>query len=346
MLKTISFPEEKITMQCVYRNKPLLEELRQRAAFTAVADKVTRVYGPLVFPEQPEERPYLTGCLVMSMDGRLGFDKHPGSRMLIGANPLDPSGGMTDLWMVNLLRSYADAVLLGSGTLLDEPDFSGHIYDTSLQNFRKYHAHRYAPVPWNVVITRRPEQLPWHHPVLSTQEIPVLLVIPADMRETLRGCPGGLFCHQIIDGNNSLTGFQEDRESGRVDTGTVMRGGTDFRHLVVTLPADHFPDGKRLMGVLRELGIRQMSVESPYWIWQFMGAGFLDEFHLTQTGVYAGGTQIPGMKELFVPGQAPVVRLASLHLTGPSVLMSRQVFYRPGFVTDQVNNQRKEDDSC
>ena len=313
MLKTISFPEKSLQLQRLYQNEMILEQLKSE--FAAVPDKVRNVYGPIGFPEPPPGRPYLTGCLALSMDGRTGYESDTGSRTLIQSNRLDKTDGLTDLWMVNLVRTYADAVLLGSTTLHEEPDFTGHIYDSDLQAFRMAHPDRFRPVPWNVLITRGPADLPWEHPVLTTPEIPVLLIVPETQKEALVRCPGHRFCYLMIDGTQTLDAFEP----------TLPPVPDIPRHLVVTLPEQKFPGWDYLFPLLRVLGVRQMTVESPHWITKLMADGLLDEFFLTYTGVYTGGSQTTGQDFQFMPSDAPVVSLASLHLSGTSVLMTRQI---------------------
>ena len=327
MLKTISFPKEALQMNRVYENRQLLKEIENEAVFRETPEKVKEVYGPLVFPAPGDERPYITGCLVLSMDGRVGYEGNPSSRTLTNSNALDTSAGLTDLWTLNLVRTYADAILFGSTTLQDEGDFTGHVYDPALQAFRNMHRERFSPTPWNVIITRTPEALPWDHPMLTTPYIPVLLVIPEDKQDHLQTCPGGRFCYGVIDAR--VAGSEMDHINKLSYYQDVEEGQVDPRHLVITLPSDNFADLQLLMPLLRKLGIHQMAVESPYWIWRMMEEKVLDEFFLTYTGVFAGGESVPGREVRFMPEDRPLMELASLHLTDASVLHSRQVLRYP-----------------
>lgn len=341
MLKTIGFSKEALSMNRVYENSQLMKELVCRSRFQETPEKVKEVYGPLVFPAPGDDRPYITGCLVLSMDGRLGYEGSPSSRTLTSSNVLDLSGGLTDLWTLNLVRTYADAILFGSTTLQDEGEFTGHVYDPDLQAFRNSHRERFAPTPWNVIVTRTPEGLPWQHPMLTTPHIPVLLVIPEDKQHQLHTCPGGRFCYGVIDGK--VHGSEREKLGQLLHDQEVEEGQVDPRHLVVTLPADNFADLKLLMPLLRKLGIQQMSVESPYWIWRFMEEKVLDEFFLTYTGVFAGGKSVPGREVGFMPEDRPLMELASLHLTDGTVLYSRQVLR---YSKEQKNAKCEEEGHC
>jgi hypothetical protein len=151
--------------------------------------------------------------------------------------------------------------------------------------------------------------------VLTTSEIPVLLIVPETQKEALVRCPGHQFCYLMIDGTKKLDTFEP----------TLPPVQDIPRHLVVTLPEREFPDWNYLFPLLRVLGVRQMTIESPHWITKLMADGLLDEFFLTYTGVYTGGSQTTGQEFQFMPADAPVVNLASLHLSGTSVLMTRQI---------------------
>lgn len=323
MLKTIDFPKEALCIKRVYENSRLMKAMADKAVFHETPEKVIQLYGPLVFPMPDEDRPYITGCLVLSMDGRLGYEGSPSSRTLTGSNVLDTSGGLTDLWMLNLVRTYADAILFGSTTLQDEGEFTGHIYDPELQAFRMRHPERFATTPWNVIITRKPGELPWQHPMLTTPHIPVLLVIPEDQQHELDTCPGGRFCYGIIDAG--VAGSEMEHLNKLSQYREVEEGQIEPRHLVVTLPPENFADWRLLLPLLRKLGIRQMAVESPYWIWRLMEEKVLDEFFLTYTGAFTGGQSVPGREVTFMPENRPIMELASLHLTDATVLHSRQV---------------------
>ena len=336
MLKKIIFSPTSLPLQCIYQNKTILDRVKAASVFSEVPKKVRQLYGPLIFPSAREDRPYLTGCLVTSMDGRLGYDSNPGSRRLTSSNELDPSQGLTDLWILNLVRTWADGILLGSATLRDEKEFTGHIYDPDLQSFREEHPQRFARTPWNILITRHPENLPWDHPVLSTPRIPVLMVIPENQQEALVRCPGGQFCYGVISGKEALHLLTPPAEVHQVLTWQDER--VDPRHLAVTLPSDDFPDFDCLLPLLRRLGIRQLTVESPHWIWRLMAEKALDEFFVTHTGVYTGGMQIPGQNVSFTPEEPPVMELASLHLTGSSVLFSRQILHYPAAASSTGKN--------
>jgi riboflavin biosynthesis pyrimidine reductase len=80
--------------------------------------ELTELYGgDLAFPKR--ERPYVIGNFVQTIDGVVSFQVplHSGGKEVSG-------GSAEDRFVMGLLRSAADAVLVGSGTLHGDP---GHV---------------------------------------------------------------------------------------------------------------------------------------------------------------------------------------------------------------------------
>lgn len=316
MLKSYAFKEEDLKMMKIYENSSVIQEIEKASSTMETPEKITKNYGDLFFPDifSLKARPYFVGSVILTMDGRMGFENDPSSRTLAQSNELDPTKGLTDLWMVNVLRTYADAILLGSATLHAEPNFTGHVYDWDLQQYRLERSEQYKPIPWNILITRTPEKLPWKHPVLNTAKIPVLMVIPANKAETLSLCTSKEFCFQQVKVENKSDIMKEELTPDPLE-----------QHLVLILPEKGFPDWSLLMESMNRLRIRQVTVESPYWMYELMKNQALDEIFVTQTGVYAGGNNVPGVKQAFISDDAPLAELVSMHMTGSNVLMMRQL---------------------
>jgi riboflavin biosynthesis pyrimidine reductase len=76
-------------------------------------DAAFDIYGPLGFPAAPQDRPWIYTNFVQSLDGIVSYKgKH--------ASGADLSESPEDRWLMDLLRAYADAVLVGTNTLMDE----------------------------------------------------------------------------------------------------------------------------------------------------------------------------------------------------------------------------------
>src|SRR5512134_59759 len=77
--------------------------------------ELAALYGPLRFPLR-EERSYVIGNFVTTLDGvaSLSDPALPGGGPISGSNP-------HDRMVMGLLRSVADAVIVGAGTLRSVP---------------------------------------------------------------------------------------------------------------------------------------------------------------------------------------------------------------------------------
>ena len=107
----------------------------------------------------PDERPYVFFNFVSTLDGRAALD---GSSR--------PLGGPADLEMLLSLRTVADAVLIGPGTVRAE----GYA--------RLLGPERRADVPPAVLISRRFE-IPWEAGLFAAPDQPVIVYGPADAPE-------------------------------------------------------------------------------------------------------------------------------------------------------------------
>lgn len=84
-----------------------------------IESEVTRPYGQLGFPEPPDGRPWIYSNFVQSLDGIASLLGRCGS----GA---DISQAPEDRWLMDLLRTHADAVIMGLNTLTHERLYMGN----------------------------------------------------------------------------------------------------------------------------------------------------------------------------------------------------------------------------
>jgi riboflavin biosynthesis pyrimidine reductase len=89
------------------------EILFDHAEPSALDDSAYAPYGKLGFPSPHPHRPWIYSNLVQSLDGIASFK---------GQHPLgsDISQSPQDRWLMDLLRAHADAIILGSNTLVEE----------------------------------------------------------------------------------------------------------------------------------------------------------------------------------------------------------------------------------
>lgn len=164
------FPSDKIKLKNIYQSKDF--EYLKRHSNTST--KINEVYGSFPFPDLPGERTYTLGSFVQSMDGKIAFPESPDGTLVAKGNTKDPNGALADYWILNLLRTVSDAVLMGSKTIAREPKLTGHIFDPDLVNSRISEGK--PVVPLHIVITGRGFDFPVNHKILKDPNIPVLII--------------------------------------------------------------------------------------------------------------------------------------------------------------------------
>jgi riboflavin biosynthesis pyrimidine reductase len=141
------------------------------------------LYGPLRFPLR-KGRPYVIGNFVTTMDGVASLSA-PG---LAGGGPISGSNPH-DRMVMGLLRSVADAVIVGAGTLRSVPNHlwtAEYIYPPLSDSYRQLRdAIRKEASPLNVIVTARGE-IDLDLPVFRSGAVKVLIVTTPEGARRLR----------------------------------------------------------------------------------------------------------------------------------------------------------------
>jgi riboflavin biosynthesis pyrimidine reductase len=141
------------------------------------------LYGPLRFPLR-KGRPYVIGNFVTTMDGVASLSA-PG---LAGGGPISGSNPH-DRMVMGLLRSVADAVIVGAGTLRSVPNHlwtAEHIYPPLSDAYRKLRvASGKQASPLNVIVTARGE-IDLDLPVFRSGAVMALIVTTPEGARRLR----------------------------------------------------------------------------------------------------------------------------------------------------------------
>src|SRR5271165_4535922 len=104
-------PHDRIIVAMASLNQiPTFEVLFDRAEPSPFADEAFAPYGSFGFPSPPPDRPWIYTNFVQSLDGIVS---------LLGkyASGAEISQSRADRWLMDLLRAYADGVLMGMNTL-------------------------------------------------------------------------------------------------------------------------------------------------------------------------------------------------------------------------------------
>ena len=132
----------------------LFERMAPHTSDNLLSDTLTAVYdGQLVFSSQPNGRPLIIGNFVQTIDGIVSFKipRQSGGGVISGSNE-------EDRCIMALLRACADAVMVGKGTLHEDP---GHVWTPDFihppmaEQFAELRTRlgKTSPQPLNVIVS-------------------------------------------------------------------------------------------------------------------------------------------------------------------------------------------------
>ena len=162
--------------------------------------ELAALYGPLRFPLR-KGRPYVIGNFVTTMDGVASLSA-PG---LSGGGPISGSNPH-DRMVMGLLRSVADAVIVGAGTLRSVPSHlwtAEHIYPPLSDSYRQLRITLGKKAsPLNVIVTARGE-IDLDLPVFRSGAVQVLVVTTPEgaRRVRERGLPASVVIGEAGEGD-------------------------------------------------------------------------------------------------------------------------------------------------
>ncbi len=284
----LAFPTDKIKLKRIYQSKDL--DMKNRRLYTS--PKIQEVYGDFSFPELPQNRTYTLGSFVQSIDGKIAFPESPDGTLVARGNLKDRDGALADYWILNMLRSVCDAVLMGDRTIEKEPDLTGHVYDSELENSR-IKAGKPA-VPLHVIVSGDGSGFPIHHIIVRDPVIPVLIVTTEEGKKSLTKHLDSRF----IDLDNSPAVPLTDRIKGIVSIGKAGR---------INL--------QELLSFLKPLGVDTILIESPTFLVSLMQEALLDELYLNTSTVFIGGgaMSLGSRMDSFTLDSHPHCRVISIH---------------------------------
>ena len=300
----MGFDRNYLKTEMISPNPELLAEICAGSSMQT-PDKVRDVLGELVLPEPSEEKPYLYGCMVLSFDGKMGFQNNPEGTLISKMNTFDPKGADLDFWILNVCRTYADAVIFGTGTLRARMQklWYAQIFDEELMGARKELGKK-TDVPVSIIASVDGRDIPFEHATFSMNPAPVILTSLDGADYVMKNI--GRACRVITEPEDLLC------ES---DTVRILAAGKEQA------------DTALLMPLLRKCGLKHVCVEAPSYIWLLIRGGYLDEYFLNYSGVYAGGSTAIGGFAPCTAEDHPHAALLSAGFT-PGFVFTRQKVIR------------------
>lgn len=315
----MDFPADRVRIESRYQDHGALERIRTHSPDGPTLPKIRDVYGELLFPPAPADRPYTVCSVVLSADGKMAFADRTAGPLIARQNHRDPDGALADFWMLNALRACADGVILGARTLQSEADNTSHIFDPEMLQQRREQGIR-PPHPLNIVVSFDATDIPLGHRIFSVDPQESFRVAVATSPEGARylaeqtAWPSRLLvAEEILAGG----GPEEEPRLRR----ELEAGG---RFPVFVSGSGRSPDARALLALLRMLGMERLLIESPSYNWHLLEHGMLDEFYINYSLLYAGGGVTPGVSAPFPHDRHPHARLLTLGTHASSFLFTRQ----------------------
>lgn len=274
--------------------------------------KVENVYGKLMFGEVPEDRPITYASYVMSVDGKIAFEDNEVGPLIAKTNRLDADGAFADFWILNLLRANCDGIIIGSGTLIKEPDYSGSAYDPDLLQARIDNGKTLAP--WTVIATTTGKKIPFGNPVFQSEEIPVVIATSPEGYENLK--------KEITKEYFELPKIKKEEDKELIDR--LIKENQGKIAVLVTGEGKN-TDSVELMKVLRAMGMEKVLIESPTYCHHLMKEELLDEIFINTSCVFVGGqaTGIGTSSKAFLSTDHPHSEIVSIHMHSPHFIYTR-----------------------
>lgn len=295
-LPTMPFAADKIHLREIYHSQ-------METAGTPVldCDWVRSIYGTLRFPAAPADRPYLYTSLVTSIDGKIAFSDAPMGPLIARKNQYDPAGATADWWLLNLLRAASDGIIVGTGTLRAEADFTGHVFDAELVRQRTLAG--LPEVPWNIVSSLDGTDIPFDHLLFACGEVPIMISTSQKAVPLIREHFGEKY--PILD---CTTPEKAEEAAGR------MRAYPDAAGWVIVSAAEA-PDSFKMLSFLRQCGLQRVLVETPSYMHYLVSQGLMDELFFNYSCLYVGGNALSVGKfgKEFTSEQHPHTRMLSIH---------------------------------
>lgn len=315
-LPVLDFPEKNVSTKECFIDQEALASVHDKGNKEAFLPKVDRTYGKVIFPKT-KKYPYSFASIALSMDGKMAYPERPEGVLIAKANTLNPDGALTDFYVLNFLRAYADIAIIGTNTLVAEPNAWITVHDEELIKERKENLGKALAHPSSVVVSLDGKDIPLEHNIFKQKEVPVSIFTTPEGWEHLNKNANDDFylLAAVTDINNC--DFEAIKEGLSTCTDKVA---------VITTGGNGRTDIPLYMETLKSAGMETVVVESPTLMWLLMKEKLMNEFFLTHTTTFIGGTITPGSGIPFTFEDHPQSEILQLNRHGNSFIFTRQKF--------------------
>lgn len=293
-------PVEQVKMTRIYNS----EKTKDFAINNITCDKMKEVYGELKFEQLYEDRPYTFTSLVTSIDGRIAFTDAPQGPLISRKNKYDPDGAMADWWILNMLRTVSDGIIVGARTMEAEPDFTGHIFDEELENARI--SAGLPAVPYNIITSLDGTDIPFDHVMFSTPELPLMISTSKTGLDYVLG---------NIKNEYVVVGPYADKSEVLENYDAVLESASSKGKVIIIATGDTVPNSHISLYALKKMGIDKLLVETPSYAHYLAGEQMMDELFFNYSCLLIGGKAltIGQFGKEFTSENHPHTRMLSIH---------------------------------
>ena len=273
----MNIPLIKFDMEPMKLNTIFESDNAEKRRYIFDCQKIKDMYGNFTLGEPLKEYPLTYGSYVMSIDGKIAFEDDEVGPLIAKNNFLDKDGADADFWVLNLLRAAADAIIIGSGTLIKEPTYSGSTYDIDLIAEREKNGMTKAPV--TAIVTRTGKGIPWKNAVFKTDDIKFII----------NTSPNGL---ESVISEIDRDYYVIDLSKSELDNTYESALEKDDRVWIVVTGKESETDADMFLKFMKRAGLVNILVESPSYCHELMKRDLLDEIFINSSCIFVGGSAV------------------------------------------------------
>ncbi len=277
---TIEFPIDDIRFKTLARDEDALAAIREQSPEPCTPEKIKQAYGEVLFPPAPEDRPYTFASIVVSADGKIAFPDDGHGELIAGNNFRDPKGALADFWVLNMLRFYADGVVIGARTLQTNEIMWANCFDAELAELRRSALHKRHYCPSHVVVSFDGTDIPFDHMIFGI-DAPLLLATSPE---------GMAHVQKHSDRPYTVLGPWKRVEDIDVSALDGLLESAPQKRVLIGTGEGNRPDSRVLLFVLKHLGMDRVLIESPSYMTYLMSMQSMDEMFINYSSVFAGGS--------------------------------------------------------
>jgi riboflavin biosynthesis pyrimidine reductase len=224
-----------------------------------------------------------------------------------------------------MLRSYADAVIMGARTLQAEPEAAAYVFCGELARDRITVMHKKSRHPLNVVVSFDGTDIPLEHTIFNSDGL-------ASMIATSEA--GGVYLDKALGRRrrrifgpyrdaSAIAGLSERKPSSELAEIRLALEDPEVLPVLLTGNGDQ-PDSGLLLLALRLTGVERLCVEAPSYMWHLLNTKAMDEMFINYSMLFAGGPASPGAAGPFTSLVHPHSELLMMGIHRRNFIYTRQ----------------------